>query len=241
MSLSKKAAQAKEPAVKKSIIKWLDEQANQGNKLAITWDGGGDSGWAYFEIDGETVENEYTDALVNYMYDILDYGSWAGEFSANGTAIYNPETKCFEGVDHYSEDSHAQIEANIKISIPKDFWFDTFHLEVESNYDETPNVAASFIVKNGFLVNKHSDFCSKLQEELQEYFDNLFQSQELADNYEFRGCVDSWILERKDAVEEGDMLVFHITNVEIQTMDSSDKDIVLEITEEMSQYIDERL
>jgi hypothetical protein len=222
-------------------LTWLEEHDKESRDLVIKWDGGGDSGWVYFEIDGESVENEYTEAFVNYMYNHLDYGSWAGEFQANGEAVYNHATRTFEGTDYYSEDGHAQIEANIKISIPKDFWFDTFHLEVECYNDETPNVAASFIIKNGFLTDKHLDFCSNLQEELQEYFDDLFQSQEMADNYEFRGCTDSWILERKDAVEEGDMLVFHITNVEIQTMDSSEKDIVLEITEHMLENIDKSL
>jgi hypothetical protein len=227
--------------MKKSILNWLDEQANNGNELAIKWEGGGDSGWAYFEIDGESVENDYTSALVGYMYDKLDYGSWAGEFSANGTAIYNPETKCFEGTDYYGEEDHAQIECDIKISIPKDYWFDTFHLEVECYHEESCNVAASFNVKNGFLTDKHSDFCSNLQEELRDYFNDLFSSQELADNYEFRGCTDSWVFEKSEAKEENDMLVFHIVNVEIQTTDSTDRDIVLEITEEMAEDINESL
>ena len=232
---------SKKKQIKKSILTWLDEQANNGNTLAIKWEGGGDSGWAYFEVDGEQTDNEYTEALIGYMYEHLNYGSWAGEFNASGTAIYNPETKAFEGTDYYGEDSHAQIEANFEIRIPKDYWFTTFHVEVECYHEEPCNVAASFSVKNGFLTDKHSDFCSNLQEELRDYFNDLFSSQELADNYEFRGCTDSWVFKKSEATEENDMLVFGIKLVEIQTTDSSERDIVLEITEEMAEDINDSL
>lgn len=48
-----------------------------------------------FEIDGEKEDNEFTNTLVDLMYDELDYGSWAGEFSASGTAILQPRNKVF--------------------------------------------------------------------------------------------------------------------------------------------------
>jgi hypothetical protein len=40
MGLSEKAAKSKQPAVKKSIIQWLEELDNQGDELAIGWEGG---------------------------------------------------------------------------------------------------------------------------------------------------------------------------------------------------------
>lgn len=241
MSLSKKAAQAKKPAVKKSIMDWLTKQADEGNELCMKWEGGGDSGWCYFEVDGHQEDNEYTEALVEYMYSYLDYGSWAGEFNAQGTAVYNPKTKCFEGTDYYSEDAHTTIETEIKISIPKSFWFDTFHIEVESNYDESPNVSARFLLKNGFLTQQHEDFCHNLEEVLTDDFENLFDKYESSDDHDFRGCNDSWIINRTEFTEEGDNLVYTIQNVEVQTTEGSEKDVVLVITDDMVKDINDSL
>ena len=239
MSLSKKAAKAKEPAVKKSIINWLNEQHEAGNQLSIRWEGGGDSGWAYFEIDNDTVENEYTEVLVDKMHDTLDYGSWAGEFSANGEAIYNPETRSFEGTDYYSEDEHDTIDCNIKIVIPKKlFWSDAFHVEIESNYDDRPDISTRFVVKNGFVTQEHEDFCHNLEEVLRDDFEAVF------DNYtgdEFRGCNDSWVINKNEFTEEEDNLVYTIERVEIQTRESSEKNIVLELDEEFVEDIDNQL
>ena len=225
--------------MKKSILNWLNEQHESGKELSIRWEGGGDSGWAYFEIDGDTVENEYTEALVDKMYDTLDYGSWAGEFSANGQAIYNPETRSFEGTDYYSEDEHDTIDCDIKIVIPKKlFWSDTFHVEIESNYDDRPDISARFIVKNGFVTQEHEDFCHNLEEVLRDDFESVFCSYT---GQEFRGCNDSWIINKNDFTEEEENLVYTIERVEIQTMESSEKNIVLELDEKFVEDIDNQL
>ena len=55
MAKSKKTATV--PAAKKSIVQWCKDQADQGNELTMKWEGGGDSGWVYFEIDGESTDN----------------------------------------------------------------------------------------------------------------------------------------------------------------------------------------
>jgi len=214
---------------------------NLTENVCIKWEGGGDSGWAYFEVDGEQTENEYTEALVGYMYDELDYGSWAGEFSASGKATYNPKTKSFEGIDFYSEDESESIDAHIKIAIPKDYWFDQFHLEIECYNDETPNVLTSFNVKNGFLVNKHTDFCHNLQEVLRDDLEAIFQNYESKNGSEFRSCSQNFILERSEAKELDDMLIFNIEHIDIQVSDTNDRDIVLELTDEMIEDIDESL
>lgn len=234
-------SKTKKPAVKKSILSWLQEQHDQGLELKIKWDGGGDSGWAYFEIDGDTTENEYTEALVDSMYDILDYGSWAGEFQANGEAIYNPETKCFEGTDYYSEDANDVVGTDIKITVPKSLWFESLHVECECYHDETPSVSIRFIIRNGFLTLAHSNFCDTLDKELVEQFSEIFENYRTLDGNEFRGCNDSFILERKDAVEDGDNLVFTIDKVDIQTSATEDKSIVLELDEEFVNNINKRL
>ena len=224
----------------KSIINWLNQLTEDGKTVTMRWDGGNDSGWVYFEVDGEQIDNEYSEALVEHMYTTLDYGSWAGEFSASGEAEYKPETQTFEGTDYYSEDDWETVEANIVIQVPKELWFETLHIECECSADDDPQVSVRFIVKNGFLTDQHTDFCTNLENILGPEFNDLFDQYNKDDN--FRGCSDSWIIERSEMQEEEDgLLVYNIDKVEIQTMQSQDKDICLELDEETIESIDNKL
>lgn len=236
MAKSKKTATV--PAAKKSIVQWCKDQADQGNELTMKWEGGGDSGWVYFEIDGESTDNEYTRALIDQMDNTLDYGSWAGEFNASGTAIYDAEKNAFEGTDFYGEDESEVLDVDFTIRVPKSFWFNTFHVEVERNYDDHTNTSASFLVKNGFLIQEHTDFCHNLEQELLKDFDDIFDNYKSEGGYEFRSSTDSWILERSEATEDGDDLVFKITKIDIQVMTEEDRPVVLELDEETAAAID---
>jgi hypothetical protein len=226
----------------KSIVQWCKEQHEQGNELTLKWDGGNDSGWVHFEVDGEDIDNEYTRALVNRMDDVLDYGSWAGEFYASGTAIYDPESNSFTGVDYYGEEENDVEDINIGITVPKKLWFDTLHVEVECNHDEECDTSVRFLIKNGFLTEEHTTFCSNLEQELKKDFDDVFNNYQSGTNdKEFRYCGDSWILDREVAVESGDDLIFYIKRVEFSVMDNIEKNIVLELDEETATAIDEQL
>jgi len=228
--------------MEKSIVKWCKEQHEAGNELTLKWDGGNDSGWVHFEIDGEGVDNEYTRALVNRMDHTLDYGSWAGEFYASGQAIYDPESNSFTGVDYYGEDESDVEYIDIKIIVPKKLWFNTLHVEVECNHDESCQTSVRFFIKNGFLTTEHTDFCSNLEEELQVSFDDVFNNyQSGANDKEFRYCGDSWILDREVGVESGDDLIFYIKQVQFSVMGNIEKNIVLELDEETAAAIDEQL
>jgi len=227
--------------MKKSILAWLKEKTDEGGEIKMKWEGGGDSGWCYFEIDGETIDNEYADCLLKRIDDTLNYGSWAGEFNASGEAIYDPEKNSFEGTDFYGEDTGDVLDVDFTFRVPKKLWFDTLHVEVESNYDETPQMSVRTLVKNGFLTDQHTEFCSTLEEVLKDEFDALFSNYESNEDYEFRSCTDSWILERADAVESGDDLLFYIKQVDIQVMTNDERTIVLELDEETVTAIDEQL
>ena len=224
--------------MKKSIIQWCKTLHEAGNELTMKWEGGGDSGWVYFEIDGDSTDNEYTRALVDQMDTTLNYGSWAGEFNASGTAVYNPETNSFEGTDFYGEDTSEVLDVDFTVRVPKKLWFDTLHVEVECNYDEEPEMSVRTIIKNGFLTNQHTEFCSNLETDLGRDFSSLFTNYESNEGYEFRSCTDSWILERADAVESGDDLLFYIKQVDISVMTNDEKPIVLELDEETAEGID---
>lgn len=227
--------------MEKSILKWLKDLDDNGNELSIGWEGGGDSGWCFFQVDGDQVDNEYSEALIDYMYNTLNYGSWAGEFNANGKAIYDAPTRTFEGTDYYGEDGNDVIDSNIVINIPKRLWFDTLHVEVEANYDETPNISVQFLIKNGFLTQEHLDICSNLEEILRDEFDALFSNYETNDNCDFRGSNDSFILERKDGIEDEDMLVFKIDKIEVNTLDNEERTIVFKLDDDIIKAIDEKL
>ena len=201
----------------------------------------GDSGWAYFTINDDTVDNEYTQAVVDYMYAVLDYGSWAGEFNSSGKAIYNGKTKTFEGTDYYGEDEYTVLDTNITVKVPKKLWFDTLNIEIEASYDETPNMSVQFIIKNGFLSQEHLNICSNLEEVLKREFESIIDAYNPSDGSEFRGITDIWSLERSKATEEDEMLIFTIEKLDINILTNEEKSVVLELTDDMINTIDENL
>lgn len=227
--------------MRKSILAWLKEKTDEGGEIKMKWEGGGDSGWCYFEIDGETIDNEYADCLLKRIDDTLNYGSWAGEFNASGEAVYDPKKNAFEGTDFYGEDSSAVLESDFTIKVPKKLWFDTLHVEVEANYDEEPSVSVRTIIKNGFLTDEHTEFCSNLEKSLTTDFSALFSTYESNEGYEFRGSTDSWMLERAESLENENEFIFKIKQVDIQVMTNDERGIVLELDEETVAAIDEQL
>ena len=236
MTLTDKRKIMEENSKVKSIIEWCNyEHENQG-ELKLVWEGGNDSGWAHFEIDNHEVDNEYTRALVDRIDAVLNYGSWAGEFNANGQAIYDPETRTFNGIDFYSEDEIDVIDSDIIIKIPKALWFNSLIVECEASYDDKCTVNVRFIVKNGFLTDTHLVFCTALQETLESEFDHLFDI-----HGEIAHCNDIWTLDRDDATDDGENLVFNIKKVEITVNDEQENPIVLELDDATVAAIDKQL
>lgn len=225
---------------KKSILTWLNQQVDEGNELVLRWEGGGDSGWCYFEIDGTQEDNEYTRALVDYMYDVLEYGSWAGEFSASGEAPYDPSTNSFSGTDYYAEDDHSTLTTNIEVRVPKKLWFDQLHIECEQHYDENCQLHVEFHVKNGFLMPEHGEVADQLKTSLEEKYDDLFSNYNDS-NEEFRNCYDSKLINRSEFIEEGDDLTFIIKELEIGVSIDNPKDIYFELTDDVVKKIDKFL
>ena len=153
------------------VIKWCDKKTTEGSKIAICWEGGGDSGWVYMEVDGKQSTDPEAEWLVDRMYSVLDYGSWAGEFNASGRAEYDIKTKIFEGDDIYSEDEIKSIELSnddiITIKIPKKYFFEELRVEFENILDGGDIIIAP-IVKNGILNQELVKYCEDLQDEVAE-------------------------------------------------------------------------
>lgn len=218
------------------LIKWCDVQIADGHILSMHWEGGGDSGWCSFRIDGEDIpwneEEGPIRNLLDLMYDLLDYGSWAGEFSAFGEAIYDPEEKAFVGVDKYSEDYTAEYPCNIEVRVPKKLWFDSMEIQIEG--EENPNISVAFLITNGFLTDEHDqwipEFESSFAEKVYEVIDNFSNdyTQE-----EYRSIWENITLTKiADFTEDGDYMVHTLTSLSIGTSQSEDKDIYLQLQSE---------
>lgn len=215
-----------EAVQKQALIDWCDQQVKDGKELALCWDGGGDSGWVYFEVDEEQTENEYTNKLVDMMYDQLDYGSWAGEFSAQGKAIYNAETKCFEGIDYYSEDYTEEYPCSIRLEVPADVWFDTLSYGIE---DEAV-VEVRLDVRNGFTTDRHEEVAKAIQESFDDQLDAVIEKfNNDPDTNEFRSIWEDRSVNRSEFVQEGDKLVHIIESIGIGTYTGEEKDVTLDL------------
>ncbi len=217
---------------KLNLVEWCDKQVAENHELIIKWDGGGDSGWCEFLIDGELVENEYTETLLSHMYDTLDYGSWAGEFSASGTASYSTSEKAFVGDDNYSETETDDHNVDILFRIPKHLWFNRIELHIEvGSSDETPQVGVELIILNGFKLDEHTDLEKQLSDELEAKVENAIQDFIDHTGKEFRSIWDDTLFEFSEGVINGDYREFTIKNVPMSHDYTTVKGICLELAD----------
>lgn len=221
-----------ELSVSKEVIDWCNQQVDEGKELKFTWEGGGDSGWAELKVDDKGVSNEFSDQLLDGIYEELDYGSWAGEFYASGEAIYNKEEQAFIGTDEYQEDQSFSHPCNIVLNVPKNLWYDNIEIRIESDeeiYDE--NVSVNFNVKNGFISDEHGYYAELLQKqiagEVKQEVDNFVDEGGV-----FRNIWQSITFTKQDAEETPDHIQYKITAISIGTVTSDDKYVELKLTQD---------
>ena len=116
----------------KLVRDYLSARHFAGDKIEITWDGGNDSGTVNLNINGEEVDLDWWNPhrmtlhdkihkyIIECFYDILDYGSWAGDFNAIGSAplVVEDDFVGFRGTDYYSEDELQDTPCSIEIKVP---------------------------------------------------------------------------------------------------------------------------
>lgn len=213
------------------IIDWCDEMAARGRNPIIKWEGGNDSGWARMEDeDGNSLDCPEADALIDRMYDELDYGSWAGDFDASGEAPYNTKTKSFEGTDYYSETDNESCGANIRIEIPAFIPFDRLVIDTE---DEGPSVSCELQLDNGYVHPASHDVLTNLEKQLGEeiglavdkYYD------ESSDAKDFAGYDANYTIDRNEFKREDDMLVHVLTNADFQVHNTTENDKCIDLKE----------
>jgi hypothetical protein len=213
------------------LIDWCDQQVANGIKLQLGWDGGNDSGWVYILKDGVQVEyNEMSQeetTLTDIMNNELSYGSWAGEFSANGEADYDPETKSFTGTDSCGSDDTDFCSCKIDIVIPKSLWFDSVEYNLEG---EDPYAEFAFVIKNGFITEAHNEMSKKIAEQLSEAVSAEIEKYESnSENQEFRGIWQDEQIAFSEFVEDGDNLIYSITELHIGTTEVEERDVCLKL------------
>ena len=213
---------------------WFDKEAKEGKEVEICWEGGGDSGWAYFQVDGSTIENEHTELVVNLMYDKLDYGSWAGEFHACGTAKYDPETKTFEGEDNCYTDDSTSIDISEKpivFEIPKHFAFDLIGIMTE---DENCYTTAGFHGMNRFKRPDEEDFLDKLAQKIREEIierTSVYQNSSGASGNEITSFWNEYSLRRSEMTDNGDSYVAVITEIHFTEEIADSRYMIIDLEE----------
>mgnify|MGYP003343205748 CR=1 FL=1 len=216
---------------KLTLVEWCDQQVENGHELTLHWEGGNDSGWCYFQIDGESAENDYTEKLTNWMYDHLDYGSWAGEFSATGEATYDFEKKAFIGIDHYSETETMAYKVDIPIHIPKHLWFGELGIHVECNYDDTPQVDITFGISNGFLTEEHGEAEEALRIDIKDKILEAISAWENKTGLSLESIWDERTIPFSDFKVEGDVLAGTLEYLDFRYPEEEEKQICLDLKE----------
>jgi hypothetical protein len=212
---------------KKDILAWCIDQHNQGLSVTLEWDGGGDSGCVNWTGDSE--ENAYTDYILDMCYDELDYGSWAGEFSAHGTAEFDPEEKAFIGEDLYSEDEYVDHEINLEIPIPKNIQFDDFHFEIDCPHDEECNFSASITLANGFNLPTTNAYLANLEVELAEKVNENMTDYSQKTGDEYIRCYQTEVIPRHGFSENCDNLVYTLSEITYTVESTMSKNIFINL------------
>jgi hypothetical protein len=125
-------------------------------------------------------------------------------------------------------------ECDIKITIPKSLWFDAIEYNIEQ---EEPIVDVAFIIRNGFLIDRHTEVANEIKETLDDQVEEAIASyKKLLDATEYRNVWQNERINRTDFKEEGDNLVYTIEELSIGTCTTGEKDIYLKLITEENEY-----
>lgn len=213
---------------------WAKEMHEKGHELKLLWDGGGDSGWVHFEVDGEDHRGPEIDFLIEWCYNILDYGSWAGEFSAAGEAPYDPETEAFDGVDWYSSEESCSIndEDAMTIKIPTDIKVDGLEINMETD-DEEPVIQVDIKVTNGFKTIKHTEAEEAILEDLELQYSRIIKTYSSVEK-KFSAAWNNETFTKNEMTlsEDGKYWIIKWDTASVTEWYEEDKDIVLNLKED---------
>lgn len=222
-------AQLPEKEKVKLVREWCEKQVDEGLTVSVEWDGGNDSGCVNWSGDSE--ENIFTDFLVDQVYDELDYGSWAGDFSASGTMIYNKEQKALVGQDYYSETEYVAFEEPVKLVVPEKYYFDQINCSV-SGHDQYDggNITIEAFVTNGFVDPELEQYLKEKETEIATLINDKIRSIDIGGN-EFLG-IDSADSYTREDFEESEGLLSVTMEIHYREDSVLEKDVSLNLNEE---------
>lgn len=206
------------------------------------FDGGSDSGGVYF--DTEKIEITLTEAEENLLYDLcdnaLDYGSWAGEFSAAGEINYNKDNEITIEGNEISYCNSVVIHTELfNLNIPSDFYFDSIELYIDDNYGNT-DYGVDFNISSGFETKEMEQWKENIMERLEKIL-----SLDYSDDWH---CYFHETILRKDTNKEIEINICKYENVnihheinlneELEENEDDEPDEITETKEELQKSVD---
>ena len=219
-----------------SLRQRLDAIADEGKEIKVTWEGGNDSGSFTVYIDGKQCEYGDVDheEIIDKLDESLDFGSWSGDFFADGSVVYDSKEGAFigEGRDVTSEGGTLS-DISIELRVPKYLNFDRIGIHTEGSYcwDEL-HVRCNFIINNGPVFEEHSLTQEALNDYLIERICHILDTNEGSKDEEIGYVYNEWSITRESFDEDGEDLVYIIDELDFEFNDSNEHSYKIKIEEE---------
>jgi hypothetical protein len=197
----------------------LDAIAAEGKEIKVTWEGGNDSGGYNLFIDGVEVyygDAVYDEIVEDIISDAIDYGSWAGDYSADGSVYYNADQGAFIGEGKDTTSECACLDGiSIEIRVPKYLNFDSVDMETEGTFCWGElNCTFRFGINNGPVFEEHSGIEKSMESYVLESINHILQTDEACKGQEIGWVSNTWSIPREEFEEEEDSLVFIIDSID---------------------------
>ena len=202
-----------------SLRQRLDAIASEGKEIKVTWEGGNDSGGYNLFIDGVEVyygDAVYDEIVEDIISDAVDYGSWAGDYSADGSVHYDADQGAFIGEGKETESESATLEdISIEIRIPKALNFDAFEIITQGTHCwEELSIDCKFVISNGPVFPEHGEVEDNMNYYVMESVTHILETDEACKDEEIGWVSNDWYISIGEFKEDGDELVHVIDNID---------------------------
>lgn len=221
----------------------LDELYKEGKEIKVKWEGGNDSGGYTVYLDGEELAwgDPFGEAVSDAVSDTMDYGSWAGDWWADGEACYSPEEEAFVGSGKEVTNDTEVLDDSITIRVPKILNFESINIDTTGDFigsDGGVSASVRFVINNGPVFEEHTKLETQLSDYISEQILDLTDAMSLGEDKEIQSCYNDWVINREDMREEEDHLVFEINDISVGYGDVKWSDHYITISEDVEYTID---
>lgn len=214
----------------------LDALVAEGKEIKITWEGGNDSGSYTLYIDGVTIDyyDAECDDIVSHVSDVIDYGSWSGDFYADGYVVYSSDEGAFVGEGRDTESDSSELDdINIEIRVPKALNFDSIEIISEGTYCFGElEVKCRFAITNGPVFSEHIEIQDAMRNHVEDLLDTILRTHKDTKNEEIGWVYNEWSFRRETLLENGDDLVGRIINMDLTINNTKHKSYHIPINNE---------